>query len=159
MADIQQPKKIVKDPYEMADILMAYAEKVGKLKTIKEKLASALIYSALAEFFCEELIKVISEVITVNNDNHNVGFISDTLSKVNNSNLGSALKKLEKLNYPHKKLIEKEIITIKHSRDQVFHNLVRVHEKKVNMNYHIEVIQGHTPVLRGLVIKSLETMN
>jgi hypothetical protein len=148
-------KKVIVDSFATANIFFRYASDLGKSSLSKEKLASALIFACLAEFYCEEFIKTLISYIEDKNLNRKVKFISKTLNNNTNTNLESALKKLRVLDYPDKKKIEDAIEVIKDARNKVFHNLVRAAEKNIRTDVQISIIVDHVPYLNGLIVKSL----
>lgn len=148
-------KQIVASASKIADYYSAYALELSNGSTIKEKLASVLIYAALAEYAVDIFINSLAGNMNKNSSNHKVKFSSNVISSNGNTNLESALHKLRNFEYPKKKEIEEKIKLIKDSRNKVFHDLFNASEKEIILDIKIVIIQDHVPLLRRMLVDSL----
>ncbi len=148
-------KKIIIDSTEMSNTLSSYAKKLKESGVLREQLASALIYAGLAEYFCDEFIKALIDQLNLKNQKGSVNLKSKIVYKNENTNLEYALIKLKYIEYPDKNEIEEIIKIIKDARNNLFHNLIRAGEKKINLSIEIIKIQDYTPLLRDRLAQSL----
>lgn len=146
------PQKI-NDSFDMSNFLSSYADQLKESTDPDKQIASSMIYAGLAEFFCDIFIQYLSK--SVENSRKKVLFKAKKFYNGKNTNLESALRKLEFFDYPNKTEIEEEIKLIKDSRNDLFHNLVRAREKNISLRLKIVLIQDHVPNLRNLISKSL----
>ncbi|MFZ2152463.1 MAG: hypothetical protein WAV41_00195 [Microgenomates group bacterium] len=126
--------------------LIELARESRKSKSVKDNLASVLIYANLAEFLSVGILDAVISRIDSESFLKKCKINPKSFDE-SKSNLEAIVPKLKLFNFPNDFKIIPLILKVKDNRNKLFHNLLNMNQKNLNMNSLIRNIQVDTETL------------